>query len=97
MPEARKRASFVAYKIILKFQNEKRKIKDEMILKTSLSVIFQVHCLQSLCYGLLFIISLVFFYLGKLCFGETDFSDVFLFSHKQHTIVPFLSKLINSQ
>ena len=28
---------------------------------------------------------------------KTDFSDVFLFSHKQRTIVPFLSKLISSQ
>ena len=28
---------------------------------------------------------------------KTDFSDFFLFSHKQRTIVPFLSKLISSQ
>ena len=28
---------------------------------------------------------------------KTDFSDVFLFSHKHRTIVPFLSKLIGSQ
>ena len=28
---------------------------------------------------------------------KTDFSDVFLFSHKQRTIVPFISKLITTQ
>ena len=28
---------------------------------------------------------------------KTDFYDVFLFSHKQRTIVPFPSKLISSQ
>ena len=27
----------------------------------------------------------------------TDFSDIFLFSYKQHTIVPFFSELTSSQ
>ena len=35
--------------------------------------------------------------LGLQALQKTDFSDVFLFSHKQRTIVPFISKLISSQ
>ena len=34
---------------------------------------------------------------GLQALRKTDFSDVFLFFHKQRTIVPFLSKLISSQ